>query len=84
MPLDDLELYGSGSTTTSNSAESDVDANRPQGNADCNATDAESGDDRSEAQKFDEQRANSSDDDNSSSRSSSSSKERLISKTNSS
>ena len=66
MPLDDVELYGSGSTTTSDSAESDIDANRPQGNADCNATEAESGDDGNEAQKFDEQRENSSDDDNSS------------------
>jgi len=66
MPLADLELYGSGSTTSSSSAESDVDANRPQGKADCNATEEESGDDRSEAQKFDEQRENSSDEDNSS------------------
>ena len=48
MPLDDLELYGSGLTTSSHSAESDVDANRPQGNADCNATEAESGENSSD------------------------------------
>ena len=55
MPLDDLGLYGSGSTTNSDSAESDVDANRPQGKAagDCNATEAESENERTELQKFD-------------------------------
>ena len=59
MPLDDLELYGSGSTTNSDSAESDVDANRPQGKADCNATEAELENERTDLQKFDEQPENS-------------------------
>jgi hypothetical protein len=62
MPLDELRQYGSDSSSGRESGNSDDGSNCLQGNADRNATEAESGDDGSEAQKFDEQSENGSDD----------------------
>ena len=67
MPLDELRQYGSDSYSGRGSGDSDDGSNLDplncsQGNADRNATEAESGDDGSEAQKFDEQSENGSDD----------------------
>ncbi len=61
MSLDELRQYGSDSSSGSESGDSDDGSNCSQGNADRNATEAESGDDGIEAQKFDEQSENGSD-----------------------
>ena len=62
MLLDKSLLNGSDSSADSNSGESDDESNRSQGNVDRYATEAESGDDGTEAQKFNEQSENGSDD----------------------
>jgi phage baseplate assembly protein W len=61
MPLDKSLLNGSDSCAGSSSGESDDEGNCSARQADPNATDAESGDDGTGAQKFDEQSDNGSD-----------------------
>jgi hypothetical protein len=62
MPLDKSLLNGTDSSAGSSSGESDDEGNCSQGRADPYATDAESGDDRTDAQKLDGQSGNGSDD----------------------
>ena len=62
MPLDDLQQYGRNSSSSSDSGESDDDANCSQPKADGNATDSESGEDGDQAQQSDEQSENGEDD----------------------
>ena len=58
MPLDDLQQYGRNSSSSSDSGQSDDDANCSKHKADGNATDSESGEDGDEAQQSDEQSEN--------------------------
>ena len=58
MPLDDLQQYGRDSASSSDSGQSDDDANCSQPKADGNATDSESGGDGDQAQQSYEQSEN--------------------------
>jgi hypothetical protein len=53
MPLDDLEACGRDSGSSGHASNSGDEPKTPQYDTDTNATEAESNDDRSEAQKFD-------------------------------
>ncbi len=61
MPLDKALLNGSDSSADSSAGESEDEGNCSRDRADPNITDAESGDDGTGAQKFDEQSENGSD-----------------------